>query len=95
MADQDTSAVQAEANGEQTISVEYKGATYTFPASIETADGDVLDAVEQSHLGQALRGLMGSVQWAAFKKSKPKVSDYRDLFQAYAAQIGLETTGNS
>jgi hypothetical protein len=76
-----------------TIDVEYKGATYRFPADIDDADGDVMDAIDNEKLSHALRGLMGADQWARFKKTAPKARDYKALFNSYAATAGLGDLG--
>ena len=87
-------AAQIEAEGIATVQVEFKGATYTFPAGIEDADGDVLDAIDDQKLSHALHGLLEGDEWARFKATKPRVHDYTDMFDAYAKVIGLGTSGN-
>ena len=89
-----TTAIEAEATGADTVDVAYGDATYAFPASLEDADGDVLDAIDDEKLSRALRGLMADGQWTEFKKTRPKVKDYAGLFEAYAQAIGLDTAGN-
>ena len=87
-------AAQIEAEGVETVQVEYKGATYTFPAGLEDADGDVLDAIDDQKLSHALHGLLEGGEWARFKATKPRVRDYTDMFGAYAKVIGLESLGD-
>lgn len=89
------SAAQLEAEGVESVEVEYAGKTYTFPASLEDADGDVLDAIDNEKLSHALRGLLDDQQWNAFKATRPKVRDYNALFDAYAKVIGLGSAGES
>ena len=76
-----------------TIQVEYGGVSYTFPASIEDADGDVLDALEEGKASTALRALLSPEDWDRFKSTRPKVRDYGQLWDAYAARIGLDSLG--
>ena len=85
---------QVEADGDTIVTVSYQGETYPFPASLEDADGDVLDAVDDQKLSHALQGLMSPEDWRRFKATKPKVKDYAGLFSEYAKAIGLESTGN-
>lgn len=85
--------VEAEASGFDTVKVDYLGRIYEFPASLDDADGDVADAVDDMKLSHALRGLLSTEDWAAFKATKPKVRDYAALFDAYARTIGLGTVG--
>jgi hypothetical protein len=82
-----------EAIGATAVTVDYAGATYTFPASLDDADGDVLDAVDDMKLSHALRGLLSDDDWRRFKATKPKVKDYSALFDAYAKRIGLTSAG--
>ena len=86
-------AAQIEAEHVETVDVEYKGTTYIFPAGLEDADGDVIDAIDDSKISHALRGLLEGGEWERFKATKPRVRDYNDLFGAYALVIGLETSG--
>lgn len=85
--------IEVEASGEDTVKVEYRDGFYVFPASLDDADGDVIDAVDDQKLSHALRGLMSDDDWNAFKATKPKVRDYNGLFEAYAQAIGLGTVG--
>lgn len=85
--------VEIEVSGVDMVKVEYLGNIYSFPASLEDAEGDVLDAVDDMKLSHALRGLLSDEDWTAFKATKPKVRDYSELFDAYARTIGLGSTG--
>ena len=87
----DMTPAQIDAEKVETIVVSYNGADLTFPASMEDADGDVIDAIDDQKVSHALRGLLGDDEWARFKATKPKVRDYEGLFTAYAAAIGLES----
>lgn len=91
--DRQPSALEREARGAETVTVEYAGESYTFPGSLDDADGEVLEAVDDKKLSYALRGLLDEHQWKRFKATKPKVRDYAGLFEAYAKAIGLESTG--
>lgn len=86
--------IEVEATGVETVIIEFAGKSYTFPANIEDADGDVVDAVDDQKISHALRGLLSTTEWAAFKATKPKVRDYAALFEQYAKAIGLVSSGN-
>lgn len=77
-----------------TVTVTYNGNDYLLPGSLDDADGDVLDAIDDQKISHALRALLGAEQWKRFKATRPKTSDYGGLFDAYAKRIGLESTGN-
>jgi hypothetical protein len=85
----DINPIELEASDAETVEVTYKDQTYTFPSSLDDADGDVIDAMDDRKLSHALRGLMAEADWERFKKTKPKVSDYGGLFDAFARAIGL------
>jgi hypothetical protein len=87
--------VAVEAAGDDTVKVTYAGEVYLFPASLEDADGDVIDAIDDRKMSHALRGLMSADDWQRFKATKPKVRDYGELFAAYSQTIGLESVGES
>lgn len=89
----DETPAQIEADGELTVDVDYKGHAYKFPASLDDADGDVVDAIDNRKISHALQGLLGEAGWDEFKATKPKVRDYEGLFSAYAERIGLESAG--
>lgn len=89
----DESPAQVEAEGTDTVTVTYGDETYTFPSSLDDADGDVIDAVDDGKMSHALRGLLSADDWGSFKKTKPKVRQYGELFEAYLAAIGLGTAG--
>lgn len=86
---------ESEVYADPTVVVEYGNSSYVFPASLDDADGDVLDAVDDQKVSYALRSLLGQSQWDKFKATQPKVRDYNNLFDAFAKKIGLESTGKS
>lgn len=88
----DPTPAEAEMTAE-TVEVQYNGMAFTMPASLDDADGDVIDAIDDQKLSHALRGLLDNEQWERFKATKPKVRDYGGLFEAFAAAIGLEGVG--
>lgn len=88
----DTPPVEIEAT-QATVEVKYEGQVYLFPSSLDDADGGVIDAIDDMKLSHALRELLSSADWAAFKATKPKVRDYAGLFDAYARAIGLGSVG--
>lgn len=82
---------EIEATEPDTVVIEYGGHHYVFPASLDDADGDVIDAVDDQKISYVLRSLMSEQQWKTFKATKPKVRDYNALFDVYAKKIGLES----
>ena len=82
------------ADADMVVTIEYGGESYRLPASLDDADGDVLEAIEDQKLSRALQALMGPQDWKRFKKTRPKIRDYGGLFDAYAKRIGLDSTGD-
>jgi hypothetical protein len=56
---------------------------YAFPADIDDADGDAIDAIAANNIPLALPRLLGPRQWALFKATKPKMPQYRELFDLW------------
>lgn len=87
-------AAQIEAEGDETVEVPYEGEVYTFPADIESADYEVLEALDNQKLSFVIRALLSTEDYAKFKSTKPKFKDAPALFAAYAEEIGMESAGN-
>lgn len=90
-------ALQAEATppGEPwtTVAVPYGGQTYTIPAERDRWPLDVLEALEEGKMTIALRGLLGSKQWARFKATGPRTGDMGALWEAVGKAVGFDTVG--
>lgn len=84
---------EIEATEPDSLDIAYKGQTYAFPAAIENAPGEVLEAMEDEKIATALKILMSEGDWARFKRTKPTVKDYAELFDAYLTVIGSGSTG--
>jgi hypothetical protein len=76
-----------------TVTIDHDGRSYEFPASLDDAAGEVLEAIDDQKLSYVLRALLSPADWARFKATRPKVRDYAALFDAYATRIGLGSTG--
>jgi len=87
-------SAETEAKEVTEVVLDFKGVKLILPPDLGKADGDVLDAIEDQKLSKALRGLLGEDQWAKFKAEKPTITEYGEVFEQYAKEIGLETAGN-
>lgn len=83
------SGAELEATGTEVVPVEYQGQTYAFPASLDDADFEVLEAIDNQKMSHAVRGLLSDADYKRFKATRPKISDAASLFEAYAKVIGL------
>ncbi|AXH50478.1 tail assembly chaperone [Gordonia phage Ruthy] len=88
-----SSAVEAEAIGADTITVEYEGHRYTVPASVEDWSIDTLEAAENGAPTGVLRGVLGDDQYAVFKTRHPKVRNLKEMSQKVANVSGFNETG--
>jgi len=90
------SAAQAEAEGDETLDVEWQGYTFTIPAQIDEWSGDALEAFEGGKAITAVRELVGSSRLDAVKREYRKqhgramrVKDYGEIVDAVAKRYGL------
>ncbi len=85
---------ELEASSDTEVKVQYGGNTYVFPATLEDASGDVIDAIDDQKISHALKSLIGDTQWETFKTTGPTFGQYGELLTAYLEEIGLATPGN-
>ncbi|QIN93604.1 tail assembly chaperone [Gordonia phage DumpsterDude] len=88
-----SSAVEAEAIGADTITVDYEGHQYTVPASVEDWSIDTLEAAEKGAPTGVLRGVLGDDQYEVFKTRHPKVRNLKEMSQKVANVSGFNETG--
>lgn len=86
-------AAQLEAEGVETTTITWRELELTIPASMEGADAEVALAFEEGKVASALRALLGPAQWVDVMKTKPKLRDLGVMFDAVAAEMGMETAG--
>lgn len=96
-----TTPAQAEAEGTDTIDVDWDGVTVTVPASVEAMDLDVLEAFETGKAVSALRAMIGTKGYDELRKRyekehgrTAKVGDLGRLMDAIAAAYGFDNQGN-
>lgn len=91
---QDHKAPRREAEGAETVSLEFKGATYDIPADQEDWP---LRAVQAFSKGMAIDGvehLLGPRQWALFMKGNPTKRNFDEFSEQIAEEYGFGTAGN-
>lgn len=89
----DIPAVQAEATGAETITVEYGGHTYTVSATVDGWDFETLELFEAGKSIAASKAILGEEQFATFKATKPTVRDFNALMETIAGRYGFENAG--
>lgn len=87
----DAVGAKLEADNATEVEVEYAGNVYVFPASLDDAPYEVLEAVDDRKATHILRGLLSDAEYAKFKRTRPSVKDADGLFSAFAEKIGLES----
>ena len=81
--------VQAEAEDETTIDVEFKGNTYTMVRSIWDLPVDYMTAVDEGRYGTAIKYLLGDTEYERFKAADSTVGDAFRLMTAHEVALGL------
>lgn len=88
---EDKTPAQVEADGDETVTVQYAGHTYTMPSNFDDLDGDFLDSYETGRVSGSLKSLLGKDQWATFKATSPKIRDYKALWNEWARATGFSS----
>lgn len=97
----DKTPAQVEAEGDDTVTVDWDGVPVTVPASAEDLDLDAIEAFETGKAVTALRAMVGSKEYdrlrADYAKAnghRPKVADLGNLMTEIAKAYGFDTAGN-
>lgn len=86
--------VQREAEGDDTISIEYRNHTYIVSADQDDWTIDALEAFERNHVIAGVRELLGPEQWAKFKSRHNNRRAFRGFLDEVSEVFGFGTTGN-
>ena len=92
--DHKKTAAQIEAEGIPTTDVEWRGLTFTVPTDPDDWSVEAVQAFERGRNFVGLETVLGPKQWAEFMKTKPRKRDGMDVFDAIAASLGLDNSGN-
>jgi hypothetical protein len=88
-------ARKAEANGEPTATVEFRGETFTVPLEYDDLSIDFTEALEDGRSVGVVRGALGPAQWRVVKAMNLKNRDLGELSDAIAEAMGFTDAGNS
>lgn len=89
----DRPAPQREAEGDQEVTVEWRGDTFSVPADGDDWPAEASIAFETGAAINGVRLLLGPRQWALVAKHKPTTRDVGELFQLIGEAMGMESTG--
>lgn len=97
----ESTPAQREAEGTETVTVDWDGVPVTVPGSVENLDLDALDAFESGKAVAAIKAMVGPKAYdklrADYQKAngrKPVVGDLGRLMDAVAAAYGFDNSGN-
>lgn len=88
-------ARKAEASGESTATVEFRGETFTVPTEYDDFSLDFLEALEDGRTIGIVRGALGPVQWRVVKAMSLTARDLGPLADKIAEAMGFTNAGNS
>lgn len=84
-------AAQIEAEAATEVTIEWRGQSFTIPATLDDCDVDTLEAFENGKAIGAIKGLLGDKAYSAFKrKHKPNVRDLKEFMAVVAEAMGME-----
>lgn len=89
------SAAEREAEGIETVEVEYDGEVYEIPADVQDWPVDVSEAFERGLAVTAIRGLLGRDQWAKVSAKKYRLRQLGEMYERLAEAGGFSDSGNS
>lgn len=81
-------AARAEALGEA-VTFPYDGADYTIDPAV-LKDLDVLEALEDGRVITGMKTILGTAQWATFRRTHGSADDLNGLFEAASAALGIQ-----
>lgn len=87
-------AVQAEAEGDATAVVKWRGHEFTVALDADDWPVELLVAFEDGRVAAAVRAALGPAQWSTFMRTKPRTRDLSELYDALATALGLDDSGN-
>lgn len=83
------SAAQLEAEGVETVDVEWRGLTLTLPADSEDWSAESVLLFERGQNANGLMEILGPTQWAQVMKTKPTKRDLGKLFEEMGEVFGV------
>lgn len=87
-------AVQDEAEGTPTVTIESNGVMLTFPSDFDDWPVETVLAFEEGKVATAIRAAAGPEQWAALMAKAPVKRDLQEIFERLGEALGLGTSGN-
>ena len=86
---------KAEARGDSTATVEFRGHTFTIPTEYDDFSVDFVEALEDGKTLSMVRGALGPRQWQTVKAMRLKTRELAPLADDIAKAMGFGDAGNS
>lgn len=88
-------ARKAEAKGETTATVEFRGETFTVPTEYDDFSVDFVEALEDGKTLSLVRGALGPTQWRVVKSMRLTVKELTPFADDIARAMGFGEAGES
>ena len=90
MTEDNKTPAQNEAEATETVIIEWRGRSFTIPATLDDCSVDTLEAFEDGKAVSAVRGILGDKVFASLKREhKPTVRDFKELADIVAKAMGM------
>lgn len=86
---------KAEAKGESTAEVEFRGHTFTVSREYDDFSVDLLESLEEGKTVGIVRGALGPQQWRVIRAMDLKARDLAELMEAITTAMGFGSAGES
>ena len=86
---------KAEARGEATAEVKFRGHTFTVSREYDDFSVDLLESLEEGKTVGIVRGALGPKQWRVVRGMNLKARDLAELMEAISDAMGFSDSGNS
>lgn len=86
-------AAQREAERDGTVTITWRDQQFTIPAVVDDLPGEFMEYAEEGKATKMVAVVLGPRQFRAFKETKPRVSDYKQLSDQIAEVYGFNDAG--
>lgn len=88
-------ARKAEARGDKTATVEFRGQVFTVSTEYDEYPVDFMEAIEDGRAVGICRGALGPRQWRQVQSMRLKMRDLAELSDLIAEAMGFGSAGES
>ncbi|GAB4582624.1 hypothetical protein [Nocardia sp. IFM 10818] len=87
-------AAQREAEGIETVVLEYRGVEFEVPATMDDWPTRAVQAAAHNLHIDAIEHVLGPKQWAIFNARFPRQRDFAEFAEMLGEEMGFGTAGN-